>query len=289
MTDSVVLAGGGVAGIAWETGVLHGLAAANPVVSTWLTDESLRWIGTSAGSAVAAQVTGGRSLTDLYADQLAGAAEEITPDIDLEELEREFGALAAEPSRIKGLRRLGTRAKEFEGVSTLARMEVIASRLPATRVAAADGHWPRRPLLITGVDCDTGERTVFEAGSDATLAEAVAASCAVPLVWPAVRIGDRTYMDGGMHSGTNADLAAGSGRVLVLVPAGPQEDQPILPEAEAAALGDAKLSVISADEAAIAAIGPNPLDPATRRPAAEAGRALGARLAAEVAVTLGLG
>lgn len=289
MTDSVVLAGGGVAGIAWETGILHGLAAANPAMARWLSDQSLRWIGTSAGSAVAAQVTGGRSLTDLYADQRDEVAEEIAPEFDPEALEREFAALAEEQSRIEALRRLGRRAKDFEGVSLVQRMEVIASRLPATRSASTDGHWPNRPLLITAVDCDSGERVVFDSGSGATLAEAVAASCAVPLVWPAVPIASRTYMDGGTHSGTNADLAAGSGRVLVLVPAMPQEDRPVPPENEMDALADAKVSVIFADEAAITAIGPNSLDPATRPAAAAAGRELGARRADEVAAALGLG
>ena len=61
--------------------------------------------------------------------------------------------------------------------------------------------------MITAVDAVTGEFTVFTADSGVDLVDAVAASCAVPGVWPPVTIGDRRFVDGGVRSPVNADLA----------------------------------------------------------------------------------
>ena len=98
-----------------------------------------------------------------------------------------------------------------------------------------------------------------------------------------IAIGDHRYVDGGVRTMTNADLAAGADRVLILQPL-PTPSQPWGgDEADLAALGPAAVYVISPDQAALEAFGPNPLSPATRGPAARAGRALGATHAAAVA------
>jgi len=71
-------------------------------------------------------------------------------------------------------------------------------------------------LWVTAVDADSGEFVVFGGpGCGADLVDAVSASCAVPGVWPPVRIGGRRFVDGGMRSATNADLAAGFSSVVV--------------------------------------------------------------------------
>jgi NTE family protein len=75
---------------------------------------------------------------------------------------------------------------------------------------------------------------------------------------------------------TNADLAAGYQRVLVLAPL----DEPAVHD-QVAGLGRATL--IQPDEASLAAFGSNLLDPSTRTPAAEAGHAQGVAEAARVA------
>ncbi len=59
---------------------------------------------------------------------------------------------------------------------------------------------------------------VFNRESGISLLDAVAASCAVPLVWPAATINGKRYIDGGVRSSANADLATGCGRVVVLAP-----------------------------------------------------------------------
>ena len=80
--------------------------------------------------------------------------------------------------------------------------------------------WPEKRLVVTAVDTGDGTFRALDADSGVALVDAVAASCAVPLVWPPVTIGDRRYMDGGMHSIANAGLAAGCDRVLVVAPFG---------------------------------------------------------------------
>jgi len=93
-------------------------------------------------------------------------------------------------------------------------------------------------------------------------------------------------MDGGVRSATNADLASGSDRIVMLNPLGANANAfGAGPAAEAAALTreGSQVLVIDADPASIAAIGQNPLDPATRQPSAQAGRVQGRELAASVA------
>jgi NTE family protein len=113
------------------------------------------------------------------------------------------------------------------------------------------------------------------------LVKAVASSCAVPLVWPPVTIGGHRYMDGGMRSVANADLAAGYSRVVVVAPLTRSASLAATPQAQAAKLGVPSI-VVSPDKTALAAIGPNLLDPARRRPAAEAGLAQAASVAEAV-------
>jgi NTE family protein len=120
---------------------------------------------------------------------------------------------------------------------------------------------------------------VFDRASGVSLVDAVAASCAVPGIWPPVTIDGRRYMDGGVRSTDNADLAAGAARIVVVSPFGMNSQVPSpmpLPEV-VGRLRDsgAEVRVLQPDEASAAAMGANPLDPATRVPAAEAGLAQG--------------
>lgn len=140
--------------------------------------------------------------------------------------------------------------------------------------------WPDRDLRIVAVDATTGVEAVFTRDSGAGLVDVVGASCAVPGVWPPVTIGERRYIDGGLRSVTNADLAAGCDAVLVLSPMTmpPGGSFPSLDD-ERAALAPARVLVVTADEAYQAASGANPLDPSTREPCARAGRAQAAAVA----------
>jgi NTE family protein len=268
--QALVLGGGGVAGIAWMTGLLAGLADAGQDVSG-----ADLLVGTSAGAAVAAQVGSGLSLDALFARQVDPAlqAREISVEVNMTEVAAEFAALLAGATSAQDMqRRVGAYALAANTVSEADRLAAVGSRLPSPQ-------WPARRLLLVAVDAETGETRVFGRDSDVDLVDAVAASCAVPGIWPPVTIGGRRYVDGGIRSSDNADLASGHARIVVLSPLGPDSPFPTpLPlrtvVARLRSEGSA-VTVIAPDEASVAAIGTNPLNPATRIPAAEAGRAQG--------------
>jgi NTE family protein len=283
VTNALVLAGGGVAGIAWELGVLRGIADEDPDLAARLIAADII-VGTSAGSSVAAQITSGTPLAELYDAQLRAETAEIEVDVDLEDMLRRYAEAMRnpddadeEPDPIEQRRRMGALALAAPTVAEPVRLAAIAARLPHP-------GWPGRTLLIPAVDAVTGETVVFTRESGVDLVDAVAASCAVPGVWPPVTIGARRFVDGGIRSGTNADLADGADRILVVEPALEDAPQSLgnLDE-EIATLRPGETYVIWADQASVAAFGTNPLSPATRGPGARAGRAVGRAQAKAVA------
>lgn len=279
---ALVLGGGGVAGIAWETGILLGIADESPAAARALLESDVL-LGTSAGSAVAAQLGSGLGLTELFARQVDQVSPEIDPGVGIDELSELFLAAASDPVATLTLRlqRIGAVALAAETVAEPVRRDVIAQRLPSH-------GWPQRALRVTAIDVDTGELRVFDRDSGVDLVDAVAASCAVPGAWPPVTIADRRYMDGGVGSVINLHLAEDCADAVVLVPAG--ESAPSAFSAGAATeldeFGGAALGVFADDES-LAAFGPNPLDPNCRPASARAGRAQGRRVAAAVAAFLG--
>jgi NTE family protein len=283
VTNALVLAGGGVAGIAWELGVLRGIADEDPELAARLIAADLV-LGTSAGSSVAAQITSGTPLADLYDAQLRAETAEIEVDVDFEDMLRRYAAAIGgpddadeAPDPIEMRRRMGALALATPTIAEPVRRAAIAARLPRPQ-------WPERPLLIPAVDAVTGETVVFNRESGVDLVDAVAASCAVPGVWPPVTIGERRFIDGGVRSGTNADLAVGADRILVVEPAPADAPQPLGNlDDEIEALWPGEVYVIWADQASVDAFGTNPLSPATRGPAARAGRAIGRGQARAVA------
>lgn len=268
--SALVLGGGGVAGVAWMTGLLAGLADAGQDV----TGVDLV-IGTSAGATVAAQLGSGLSLDELFARQVDPAlqARELTVELDMAtfaaDLQRSVGG-ATSPGDM--LRRFGQFALDATTVPEAERRAVVEGRLPSP-------DWPATPTRLIAVDCGSGELAAFDASSGVSLVDAVAASCAVPGIWPPVTIDGRRYMDGGVRSADNADLAAGAERIVVISPLGMNSELPTwlpLHDVVAGLAADgASVTVVSPDAASVAAIGTNPLDPETRVPAATAGRAQG--------------
>jgi NTE family protein len=208
---ALVLGGGGVTGVGWEWGVIAGLAAAG----IRLLDADLV-VGTSAGSVVAAQLTSGRDVSELYEAQLRPPTSELAARLSPLALLR-FGVAMARSRDAQQFRaRIGAMALAAKTVSEADRRDVISARLPSE-------SWPDRRVLITAVDAETGEFVTFDRDSGVSLVDAVGASCAVPTVWPPVTIGGRRYIDGGMRSGANADLAADADRIVVIArsPPGP--------------------------------------------------------------------
>jgi NTE family protein len=275
--SGLVFAGGFVAGVAWELGVLRGLQDVDGDLLAKVIAADVV-VGTSAGSTVAAQITSGTALDTLYAAQLSETSSEIEVDVDMHELTGRIAKVAASAASAPDFRRrIGALAIGTH--TTVDEPTYRASR--AARLAVQT--WPDRDVRLVAVDVESGDPTAFTRESGVTLVDAVAASSAFPGIWPPVTIGEHRYMDGAIRSPTNADLAAGSDRVLVLTPA--SADSPQLfgsLEDEIKSLEPADVRVVYADEASLTAFGTNPVSPSTRTPAAQAGRNLGRTLAADL-------
>ncbi|WP_018639288.1 patatin-like phospholipase family protein [Parafrankia elaeagni] len=267
MRHALVLGGGGVAGIAWEIGLLVGLAEAGIDVT-----EADLVVGTSAGSAVGAMVSSGADLDLLYARQIAPAdpTAEPTVDFDYSELMSTLAQVTAGSRGARDARsRIGAYALVADVPSEEDRWQIVAGRLPVR-------EWPRRRLIVVAVDAETGDWVAFDRDSGVHLVDAVAASSALPGVFPPVTVDHRRYVDGGMRSVINADLAEGHERVLILAPV---NGMGIPTEVRRLERAGSRVLVVAADEASRAAFGSNILDPAIRAAAAAAGRAQAAAVA----------
>jgi NTE family protein len=273
---ALVLGGGGVAGVAWETGLLAGLLERGIDVS-----DADVVVGTSAGSVVGAVLRAG-ALQPTYESLLEPPSYQLA---DIEGLDLEpllaAGAAAAQSSGTEEqartiIGRVAARAHTPEtDDQAVARFEHL---LPTA-------EWPSGELRVTAVDALDGTFRVLDSRSGVPLARAIAASCAVPGVYPATLIDGRLLMDGGMRSSTNADVAADCDRVLI-VACGPELPEsslgPTLTRAADALSATAEVLVIVADADSTAAFGTNALLPESSTASALAGFAQAATVAERV-------
>ena len=271
----LVLGAGGHAASSWEIGLITGLADEGIHVR----DADLL-VGTSAGSRVAAQLASGLALDELFARQSDPTPAKLPP-MDWQRWRHELAqAKAAGGGAAAILRRIGDLAMTVPHPDGHDRRWFVTSELPIDA-------WPERELRVAAVECETGERRVFDRTSGIWLADAVTASGALAGVWPPVAFAGRSYIDGGFYATENADIASDCERVLIL---GLRPGNPSLP---VTSLEDAlpmlvragvQIEVVHPDDATqavFAAAGGNVLDPAVRDPAARSAREQGRRLAAE--------
>ena len=270
---ALVLAGGGRVGIAWELGILRGLELRAPRLLAGIREPDTTFVGTSAGSIVATHLASGVALEQLLQPELdntpASAGLTDGPRFSVVSMVASMigariGARTPEDAR----RRIGAYALKAKTVPEQAWVESIGRRF--------DGlDWPDRRLLINAVDVHSGEHRVFDRESGVDLVRAVAASCAVPGVYPPVTIDGRRYMDGGMRSIANVDVAAGSDPVLILAPLRGGGGLGTVKASELSTLGDARVRIEYANRDSARAFGRNPLDDSTRSASARAGVAQG--------------
>jgi NTE family protein len=273
MTKALVLSGGGSVGIAWEI-VAAGLARGGIDVrdADFIT-------GTSAGSAVGAQLALRRDLEELVGRQREiGRRASGSPGSNVSgsssERMAELFAVVTQAMAAGGPAEAGRAA--------IGRFALAADSLPEDQFVAAFRYlkgepWPAQ-FACTAVDAVSGESAVWDAQAGVELDRAVASSCAVPGLFAPITIKGRRYIDGGFRSGTNADLASGHGRVLVVsvlgaVAAAAAQNMRITPagqldnEIEALTEGGSVVELIEADQDSARAIGVNLMDP-SRIPAA---------------------
>jgi NTE family protein len=276
---TLVCGGGGVWGVAWLTGLALGLLESG--VDLRLSDA---FIGTSAGSVVSSHLAGGLDIKGLYERQTDPAKQprERAPAIALMAAMGEVvrGHPGDAEERLRAFARL---AREARTISLAERRADIVDRLGLGENPA----WPDKPLRLSAVDLETLDLVTLDAASGASLVDAVSASCAVPGVWPPAEFGGRRYIDGGVwRTADNVQLAEGAKAVLVLSPTGGTPGSPLGGERLAADIARLEgqgtiVAFIAADAASLATMTPHALDPATRAPAAKAGRAQGRAAAAE--------
>ena len=270
---ALVLGGGGVTGIAWEIGVIAGLAdlgidlAGADVI-----------IGTSAGSVVGVDIASGQQPEALYQAQLAPPDPEPAARIGWDLIGRLLWVVNTSRDPVRARARIGHWALAARTMPEADRRKVFEDRLPVS-------SWPAKMLKVTAVDAQTGEFVVLDSSGEAGLVDAVGASCAVPGVWPPVTIGNRRFVDGGVRSVANADLAARYQQVVIVAPVA-RGIGPIMPgpgeQAAALAAAGARVALVRPDRAATRAIGRDVLDVSRRAAAATAGRAQAAAAAAAV-------
>jgi NTE family protein len=287
---ALVLGGAGAAGNAWEIGVIAGLFE----VGLDVTEADLT-VGTSAGSTAAAQITSGKSPTELLAGILSvqhpptdsvGSARRRAPiGPVLDHMERTTAVIGAAEDAADMRRKMGAAALAAdEPANSSVQQEwraTAAARLPHQ-------HWPQRLLLIPAVDAHSGEPVVFDRHSGVDLVDAVAASTSNGFGIPPYRIGAHRYINGGYRRNENADLALGYDRVLVLSPFGGRSRQPLAWGMDLATQVDelrasgSMVEVIVPEPDAEHIFGANAMDLSLRPAAAEAGYNQGRALAEQL-------
>jgi NTE family protein len=260
---ALVLGSGGATGIAWELGVLSGLTKGGVEVG----DAELV-VGTSAGALGAARLT-----TDSL-DTFSARSAERAGRLGVPELARLLAAQLS-PSRRHALAWLGNRAtRSWTQQAQDDWVGLVAAGLSGL-------PWPEQ-LVIVATEVASGRPAYFSASRPVDLAAAVAASCAVPGVFPPVRIEGRLFFDGGLRSPANLDVADSAVRVLAVAPLTGSVRPHRRPAAQAAQLarGGARVVLIEPDAAGRRAIGVDVLSASRVGAAHRAGEASGRRRAA---------
>jgi NTE family protein len=231
---ALVLGGGGFTGGVYEIGALRALdlLAVNSTVNNFDV-----YVGTSAGSFVAAMLANGVSPEEMM--QVINTQEET----ELEDLQLDkvlklnyLGFLQktmALPLRSVELARSMIRFREVSAIDFgVALAENLPSGLYSGRgvndyVAEALGDGGRTndfrlvdpELYLTATDLDTCERIVFgeQGWDDVPISKAVECSTALPVVYKPVDLKGRQFIDGGIRSTTNVDIAVEKGAKFIVV------------------------------------------------------------------------
>ncbi len=269
---ALVLGGGGSVGIAWETGLVAGLA--DEGIDLRLADKI---VGTSAGSFVGAELASGRTPAEMQARLAQSSAARARGDGGTER------AALPVPDLTKLMEFMMRRPKN-EAEALELRAEIGAFALAAETVpeetcigffaSVADTPWPAQ-YSCTAVDVHDGRFVVLDQNTGTSLARGVASSCSVPGLFPPITINGHRYVDGGMRSATNFDLAEGFERVIAVavIPPGAAAFMASRIDPELAQLrrSGSHVELITPDAASLDVFGPNLMDASRQAAALDAG------------------
>lgn len=278
----LVLGGGGIAGYSFHAAALGALLD----VTGWDPRTSDVIVGTSAGSSIASLLRGHVAVDDLLTRILAVP----TDPKGMAKLRSIAGRGAVNNAKF----RLGPTSpmmavRELANLRRLSFLRVISGLAPIgflrTEVVGLDSttlhgsDWPDETLWIPAVELGSGRRVVFgRDDEEITVSTAVQASCCLPAFFSPVRHNGSKYVDGGVHSFTNADLLVDQGLDLVVILSPMSQELsvrfPRLPDAlrvipsihlkgevERLRESGVEVLVIEPDDAVISSIGINPMDP----------------------------
>jgi NTE family protein len=267
---ALVLGGGGSVGIAWETGLAAGLA--DEGIDLRLADKI---VGTSAGSFVGADLASGRAPDEMCtrlnegirarAGQSSAPSGRPAPDLTrLTEFMMRVPSSEAEALQLRA--EIGAYALASATMPEETRLGFVAS--------FADTPWPAN-YSCTAVDAQDGRFVVLDRSTGTPLARGVASSCAVPGIFPPITINGRRYIDGGIRSMTNFDLAKGFERVIAVAVIAPGAAAfmavRIGPELAQLRRSGSQVDLITPDTASLGVFGPNLMDASRQSAALETG------------------
>lgn len=290
---ALVLGGGGAAGNAWMIGVIAGLADAG----IDMTEAADLVIGTSSGATAAAHLRSGRTPAMLLSGILSEVTQPVgqrpqgSPPMPMDAVFERMRAIGAAATSAADLcRAMGAFGLEcnsmLDGSAAQRRRALVASRLP-------NPEWPEKPMILVAVNAHTGEPALFDRHSGVELVDAVTASTALP-GGPTHTIHGVHYINGGVRSTDNADLASSYANVVVLTPfsersgplppgqfeglrRSPEWGNDLASQVESLRSQGSHVVVISPDAESRVAMGTTQMDLATRAPSAQAGFVQGKR------------
>nr|MDO8080913.1 patatin-like phospholipase family protein [Candidatus Freyarchaeota archaeon] len=278
MSFAIVLGGGGPVGVAWEAGLIAGLAEEDETIIT----RADRIIGTSAGAIIGSQLALGRTPAALFQGQIARAEayikqHPIQPENSLPAIEQFQWFEDLSKASLEGdvprelLAKVGKMALEAHAMPEEQHIAHIANFSSLVR---AGESWPERFVCIS-TDAQDGTLAVWDKHSNIDLLHAIAASTAAPFLVTPIQINGHRYMDGGVRSSTNADIAKGFNLVLIIAPLGAliPDLVKVQTQREITAIeqGGGKAMLITPDTSSIKEIGFNPMDMARGGAVAKAG------------------
>ncbi len=269
MAERVVCLGAGaVTGGAWQLGVVWGLAEEGIDLAG-----ADRIIGTSAGALIGAHLALGRPPQEA-AELLLGLP--VSGRMVRPATLARLGAAQVWPSRRHALTWLG-RAALRSGWSRERGEEWVAS----LGEGLAGVEWPAR-LVVVAVDALSGRPAYFTAASGVPLEQAIAATCALPGVFPPVLIEGRPHFDGALRSLVNLDLAVGASSVVAVAPFTASARPHRRPHEQAKLLAGSRVTLLQPDRAARRVMGLDPVRTTRSDAVLAAGREFGRRHAEAV-------
>ena len=231
---ALVLGGGGFTGGVYEIGALRALdlLAVNSTVNNFDV-----YVGTSAGSFVASMLANGVTPEEMM--QVINSDDNMgLEDLDLNKVLKPnylgfLGKAAALPLRTAELLRSLVRIGELSAIDIgVGLAEALPTGLYSgsglsdyvEEVLADAGRVNDFRLLdpelyLTATDLDTCERIVFgeDGWSDVPISKAVECSTCLPIVYKPVDLKGRQFVDGGIRSTTNVDIAVEKGAKFIVV------------------------------------------------------------------------